>query len=111
MNNKIEMTITINPLVSPLLYERLSLCTTPRERATIFRSLAEAELREQLMQRTRASQLGSALSTSAHPKTSRLSAKDASATEGYQTLATDDAAHLAPKFSVELLNQLAGYLD
>ncbi|MEX3991348.1 hypothetical protein AB4Y35_11265 [Paraburkholderia sp. EG286A] len=111
MNNKIEMTITINPLVSPLLYERLSSCTTPRERAAVFRSLAEAELREQLMQRTRASQRESVLSTSARPKTSRLPVSDAIATEDFQTLTADDAAHVAPKFSVELLNQLAGYLD
>ncbi|MCP3708959.1 hypothetical protein M3I54_18510 [Paraburkholderia sp. CNPSo 3274] len=111
MNNKIEMTMTINPLVSPLLYERLSRCTTPRERAMIFRSLAEAQLREKLMQRTQASQLGSALPTPAHPTTSRLSVNDAIATQGFQSLSADDAAHLAPRFSVELLNQLAGYLD
>ncbi|MCX5543213.1 hypothetical protein M3A49_27630 [Paraburkholderia sp. CNPSo 3076] len=111
MNDKIEMTITINPLVSPLLYERLSRCTTARERAAVFRSLAEAELREQLVQRTRASQLGSVLSTSPHPTPSRLSANDAIATEGFQTLSVDDAAHLSPRFSVELVNQLAGYLD
>ncbi|MFX1695327.1 hypothetical protein [Paraburkholderia sp. A1RO-1] len=109
--NKIEMEITINPLVSPLLYERLSRCTTARERAAVFRSLAEARLREELMQRTRASHLGSVLPASAHPTTTRLSANDAIATEGFQTLSVDDTAHLSPRFSVELVNQLAAYLD
>ncbi|MCP3728249.1 hypothetical protein M3I53_34950 [Paraburkholderia sp. CNPSo 3272] len=111
MNGKIKMEITINPLVSPLLYERLSRCTTARERAAVFRSLAEGHLRAESMQRTGASHLQAALTTSAHPKTSRLSANEVIATEGFQTLSADDAAHLTPKFSVELLNQLAGYLD
>jgi hypothetical protein len=111
MNGKIEMEITINALVSPLLYDRLSHCATARERAAVFRSLAEAHLREESMQRTRTSNLRTVLPTSAHPTTSRLSANDAIATEDFQTLSVDDAAHLAPKFSVDLLNQLVGYLD
>lgn len=109
--NKIKMEITINPLVSPLLYERLSRCTSARERATVFRSLAEAHLREEWMQRTRASHLRSVLPASAHPTTSRLSANDAIATGDFQTLSVDDTAHLPPRFSVEVVNQLAAYLD
>ena len=109
--NKIKMEITINPLVSPLLYERLSRCTSARERATVFRSLAEAHLREESMQRARASDPGSVLPTSAHSTTSRLSANDAIAAEGFQTLSVDETAPLPPRFNVELVNQLAGYFD
>ncbi|WP_321912868.1 MULTISPECIES: hypothetical protein [unclassified Paraburkholderia] len=109
--NNIKMEITINPLVSPLLYERLNRCTSARERATVFRSLAEAHLREELMQRTRALRLGSGLPTSVHPTPSSLSANDAIATEGFQTLSVDDTAHLPPEFSEELVKQLAAYFD
>lgn len=111
MNDKFEMEITINPLVSPLLYERLRRCTSARERAAVFRSLAEAHLREEVMQHTGASHGGSVLPTSAHSTTSRLSANDAIAAERFQTLSVDDTAPLPPGFSVELANQLAGYLD
>ncbi|PCE30278.1 hypothetical protein [Burkholderia ubonensis] len=48
MSDKIEMTITINELVSPLLFERLSTCPSARRRAAVLKSLAEAALRQEL---------------------------------------------------------------
>lgn len=49
MNDKIEMTVTVNPLVSPKLYQRLRACSSPRERAIVFRALAEARLWDETM--------------------------------------------------------------
>ncbi|WP_175657486.1 hypothetical protein [Burkholderia ambifaria] len=48
MSDKIEMTITINELVSPLLFERLSSCPSARRRAAVLKALAEAALRQEL---------------------------------------------------------------
>lgn len=45
MNGKFVMEVTVPQLQHPLLYERLSACTTARERAAVFRALAEAQLR------------------------------------------------------------------
>lgn len=49
MNDKIEMTVTVNPLVSPKLFQRLRACSSPRERAIVFRALAEARLWDETM--------------------------------------------------------------
>ncbi|MBU9589479.1 hypothetical protein [Burkholderia multivorans] len=48
MSDKIEMTITINELVSPLLFERLSACSSARRRAALLKALAESALRHEL---------------------------------------------------------------
>ena len=48
MSGTYEMAVTINPLVSPLLYERLAQCATARERAAVLRALAEGMLLAQL---------------------------------------------------------------
>lgn len=48
MSDKIEMTITINELVSPLLFERLSSCPSARRRAAVLKALAESALRQEL---------------------------------------------------------------
>lgn len=45
-DEKIEMTITINRLVAPLLYDALAGCRSPRQRAMRLRALAESALRE-----------------------------------------------------------------
>jgi hypothetical protein len=45
-DDSIRMTVTINPLVSPLLHEALSRCRSARERAMRLRALAESALRE-----------------------------------------------------------------
>ncbi len=42
------MTVVINPLVTPLLFNALSQCSSARERALRLRALAEASLRQQL---------------------------------------------------------------
>lgn len=49
MSDKIEMTITINELVSPLLFERLSSCSSARRRAAVLKALAESALRKELI--------------------------------------------------------------
>ncbi|MGG2041485.1 MULTISPECIES: hypothetical protein [unclassified Burkholderia] len=49
MSDKIEMTITINELVSPLLFERLSSCASARRRAAVLKALAESALRAELI--------------------------------------------------------------
>jgi len=48
MSGTYEMAVTINPLASPLLYQRLDKCATPRERAAVLRALAEGMLLAQL---------------------------------------------------------------
>ncbi|MDF0506412.1 hypothetical protein POK33_37300 [Burkholderia cenocepacia] len=48
MSDKIEMTITINELVTPLLFERLSSCPSARRRAAVLKALAESALRQEL---------------------------------------------------------------
>lgn len=45
MNGKFVMEVTVPQLQHPLLYERLSACANARERAAVFRALAEAQLR------------------------------------------------------------------
>jgi hypothetical protein len=49
MIDKIEMTVTVNPLVSPRLHQRLRACSSPRQRAIVFRALAEARLWDETM--------------------------------------------------------------
>jgi hypothetical protein len=44
MLDKFKMTVTINRLSSPKLHEALSECPTDRERAAVFRALAESAL-------------------------------------------------------------------
>ena len=45
MNAKLVMEITVTEFGSPLLYDRLNACGTPRERAAVFKACAEAHLR------------------------------------------------------------------
>jgi hypothetical protein len=45
----IKMTVVINPLVSPLLFDALSSCKSARARASNFKALAGGMLREQLV--------------------------------------------------------------
>ncbi|MEI7297095.1 hypothetical protein WCQ02_33620 [Paraburkholderia tropica] len=45
MNGKFVMEVTVTELMSPLLFARLSACSSPRERAAVFKSCAEAHLR------------------------------------------------------------------
>jgi len=111
MNDKYEMAVTINPLVSPLLYDRLSRCATARERAMVIRSLAEAALRGESTQHPRSPHLQSVAPVPARTAMSALPATEEVAGEGFQILSVGDTANLAPKFSVDLLRQLAGYLD
>jgi hypothetical protein len=106
MSDKIEMTVTINPLVSPLLFERLSACTSARQRATILRSLAEATLRQELTGYARAP----AHATSA-PAPAVARAPAAIDADGFQLLRVDDSGHESAGFGDELGGQLAGYFD
>lgn len=48
MNSTFTMEITVQQLQYPLLHERLRSCNTPRERAAVFKALAEAQLRRDM---------------------------------------------------------------
>ncbi|WP_325090398.1 hypothetical protein [Burkholderia contaminans] len=110
MSDKIEMTVTINPLVSPLLFERLSACTSARHRAAILKSLAETTLRQELTGYVHAP---------AQTKTQAYSPPPAAAAraaggidnEGFQVLRVDDSGHESAGFGDELGGQLAGYFE
>lgn len=45
MNDKFDMKLVIDPVTTPLLHARLAAAASPRERAALLRSLAEAALR------------------------------------------------------------------
>ncbi|HDR8993771.1 MAG: hypothetical protein ACN6QT_12050 [Burkholderia contaminans] len=110
MSDKIEMTVTINPLVSPLLFERLSACTSARHRATILRSLAEATLRQELTGYVRAPAQATPHAYSA-PAPAPVRAPAAVDAEGFQLLRVDDSGHESAGFGDELGGQLAGYFE
>ncbi|SFK03588.1 hypothetical protein SAMN05192543_1173 [Paraburkholderia megapolitana] len=48
MDEKIRMTVIVNPLVSPLLFAALAPFSSPRARAMQLRSLAEATLLQRM---------------------------------------------------------------
>ncbi|WP_321889608.1 hypothetical protein [Paraburkholderia bannensis] len=50
MKVTLTMEITVPQLQYPLLFERLSSCPSPRERAAIFKALAETQLRGDLLE-------------------------------------------------------------
>ncbi|TCG00966.1 hypothetical protein BZM26_09350 [Paraburkholderia strydomiana] len=45
MSDKLQMKVVIDEVTTPLLYARLSAASSPRERAALLRSIAEAGLR------------------------------------------------------------------
>ncbi|MCR4471741.1 MULTISPECIES: hypothetical protein [unclassified Burkholderia] len=110
MSDKIEMTVTINPLVSPLLFERLSACTSARHRATILRSLAEATLRQELTGYARAPAQATT-QTYSPPPAAAARTPAAVDNEGFQVLRVDDSGHESSGFGDELGGQLAGYFE
>ncbi|CAG9255160.1 conserved hypothetical protein [Paraburkholderia unamae] len=134
MSGKIEMTVTINSLVSPLLFEKLSGCATPRERAILLRALAEAAIRRDLLGggSTIASDLGHRPAGIAAPTQqaglahSQPTAQETFANrsalsvesttnknpdEGFQTLRVADSVDTAPGFGDDLGSQLAGFFE
>ncbi|WP_175773001.1 hypothetical protein [Paraburkholderia phenazinium] len=52
--DNIKMTVVINPLISPLLFDVLAGCGSARERAARLKALAESALRQQLTGRMEA---------------------------------------------------------
>ncbi|MCC8397271.1 hypothetical protein LJ656_32370 [Paraburkholderia sp. MMS20-SJTR3] len=46
MSDKLQMKVVIDEVTTPLLYARLSAARSPRERAALLRSIAEAGLRD-----------------------------------------------------------------
>jgi hypothetical protein len=128
MNDKYEMTVTINPLVSPLLYARLGQCATARERATVLRALAEATLRTELgsvttreLSRSPYVALPAPLRESSYrsdasalPASTAMHAPTTSGSdrcEGFQTLRIADSTDNDAELDDALGSQLAGFLD
>jgi len=110
MSDKIEMTVTINPLVSPLLFERLSACTSARQRAAILKSLAEATLRQELTGYARAPAQATPPAYSP-PAPASARAPATIDNEGFQLLQVDDSGHENGGFGDELRGQLAGHFE
>jgi hypothetical protein len=111
MNDKFVMEVTINPLVSPLVYERLSQCVSARERAAVLRSLAEATLRRELMRHLPISHPDPVSPVPASAKTPSLPRDEANVIEGFEILPAGNAADLTQGFSSDLGRQLTAYFD
>ena len=103
MNDKFAIEVTINPLVSPLLYERLCRCASARERAAVLRSLAEATLLRELLGYNPVSHPASG---PASVTTSRLPTNEANMTESLETLRLGNAADIAQGLRTDLDSQL-----
>jgi hypothetical protein len=105
----IRMTIVVNPLVTPLLFEQLQACKTARSRATRLKALAEASLRQQLTGRAAYD------ATPAKPSPTPASTAttiEPPADDGFQVLRTSDVEGSTNEDeSGSLANAFAGYFD
>ncbi|MEX3688507.1 hypothetical protein AB3X91_13490 [Paraburkholderia sp. BR14263] len=111
MSDKIVMQVTINPLISPLLYERLSRCVSAHERTMLLKALAEAMLRRELLRQRSISDSALVSPVPASATTSSLPTNKVSVPESPEILRAGNAADIAPGLSADLGNQLAGYFD
>ncbi|MXN76479.1 hypothetical protein GR157_17265 [Burkholderia sp. 4701] len=111
MSDKIEMTITINELVSPLLFERLTTYSSARRRAAVLKALAESALRHELTGHVVAAPPPAA--TMAEP-TSRQDApaRKVSTVENdeFQVLRVGDGSLDRPGFDDSLQDQLGAWM-
>ncbi|WP_321891000.1 MULTISPECIES: hypothetical protein [Burkholderia cepacia complex] len=110
MSDKIEMTITINELVSPLLFERLSSCPSARRRAAVLKALAESALRQELTGRAVAAPATAASLAAPTPR------QDAAARAGstvdhdeFQVLSVGDGSLDRTSFDDALHDQLGAW--
>ncbi|WP_043285013.1 hypothetical protein [Paraburkholderia oxyphila] len=111
MNDKFTIEVTINPLVSPLLHERLGRCISARERAAVLRLLAEAMLLREMMRQESISHPAPVSPAPESAQTPRLTTNEANVTESFVTLSVGSAADIGLDFSSDLGSQLAYYFD
>ncbi|WP_175831173.1 hypothetical protein [Burkholderia cepacia] len=108
MSDKIEMTITINELVSPLLFERLSACPSARRRAAVLKALAESAIRQELTGQVRAvtPAVAEPLATPASPHATPARTTGASDSDAFQVLSVGDGSLDGAGFADSLHDQL-----
>ena len=103
----IRMTVVINPLISPMLFDALSGCRSARERAARFKALAESALRQQLAGRV--SSVSTPDSTNAESITAQ--ALTSPPDDGLQALHVSDSTGEDGRFATgSLCSELAGLM-
>ncbi|MDN7805765.1 hypothetical protein [Burkholderia gladioli] len=112
MSDKIEMTITINELVSPLLFERLSSCSSARRRAAVLKALAESALRKELIDQVASARPAVAAAAVASPMPRhdgpiRTAGKVDS--DEFRVLSVGDGSEDRPAFDDGLSDQLGAW--
>ncbi|MEX3941251.1 hypothetical protein AB4Y44_17185 [Paraburkholderia sp. BR10937] len=111
MSDKIVMQVTINPLISPLLYERLSRCASAHERTMVLKSLAEAMLRRELPRQRSIPDPALVSPLLASATTSSLPTNEVIVRTSPERLCVGNEADIASGLSADLGDQLAGYFD
>ncbi|WP_434667724.1 hypothetical protein P5W99_36030 [Paraburkholderia sp. A3BS-1L] len=123
MSDKFEMEVTINPLLFPLLHERLRRCASARERAAVLKSLAEGMLRQESMRDAAPVRVDAGVPSPAPlaaaartPPPQRAQGvgparNAANVPEGIQALRVGEAADDAPSFDDALGGDLANLVD
>jgi hypothetical protein len=105
----IRMTVVINPLVTPLLFEQLSACQSARRRAARLKALAEASLRQQL---TPGLAYAPPPPTPSQATTNPADMAQPPSDEGFQVLRIPDADGSSNEGESEpLADAFAGYFD
>ncbi|WP_176091244.1 hypothetical protein [Burkholderia ambifaria] len=111
MSDKIEMTITINELVSPLLFGRLSSCPSARRRAAVLKALAESALRQELTgQAVAAPATKAPLATPTPRQHAAARAVSTVDQEEFQVLSVGDGSHDQTSFDDALHDQLGAWM-
>jgi hypothetical protein len=123
MSDKFEMEVTINPLLFPLLHERLRRCVSARERAAVLKSLAEGMLRQESMRHAAPVRVDVGVPSPAPlalgPRTlppqraqgAGPATNAANVPEGIQALRVGEAADDVPSFDDALGGDLANLAD
>ena len=111
MSDKIEMTITINELVSPLLFERLRTCPSARRRAAVLKALAESALRQELTGQPRivTPAVAAPPVTPASPLATQARATGAHDDDAFQVLSVGDGSLDGAGFDDSLHDQLGAW--
>ncbi|KWB20909.1 hypothetical protein WL32_17460 [Burkholderia cepacia] len=111
MSDKIEMTITINELVSPLLFERLSTCPSARRRAAVLKALAESALRQELTGKALVvtPAVATPLASPASPQAMQARATGADDSDAFQVLSVGDGSLDGASFDDSLHDQLGAW--
>ncbi|RXV64483.1 hypothetical protein D1006_39845 [Burkholderia stabilis] len=111
MSDKIEMTVTINELVSPLLFERLSACSSARRRAAVLKALAESALRHELTGHVVAASQPAAILAEPAPRQGAPARQvDTVENDEFQVLSVGDGSHDRTSFDDALHDQLGAWM-